>query len=37
MISDAKKVNRILDRLESDAQLLWLVLNSTDQACKPHK
>lgn len=32
MISDAKKVNRILDRLESDAQLLWLVLNSTDQA-----
>ena len=37
MISDTKKVNRILDRLESDAQLLWLILNSTGQACKPQK
>ena len=34
MVSDVKKASKMLDGLEADAQLLWLVLNSSvAQAC----
>ena len=35
MVSDVRKATKLLDGLPSDAQLLWLVLNSSATEARP--